>query len=126
MSIQTNMIEIDIPVGEAPEDEIDLVDYLSGFIQTDGELGGPLLDAFDLDVSNSRAIIDDVEIDMVTVDENGDVEIQYRFTWSAFFGCDGMNKTDQVHGAVTGAKKDGKWLFEPHVRSKSRSTLDEF
>ena len=120
------LIEIDIPVADDPEDEVDLVTYFYDFIYSDGELGGPLLEAFDLEVSNSRAEIDDVEIDEATVDEDGDVETQYTFTWSAFFGCDDMNKTDLNHGAVAGVKKDGKWLFEPHVRSEPRSTFDEF
>ena len=117
-------IEINIPPAE---DEIELSDYFLEFIRTDdGELGGPLLEAFDLEVSNSRAQIDDVEIDEVTVDADGDVEIQYTFTWSAHYGCDDMNKTDQSHGAVAGVKKDDRWLFEPHVQSEPRSTLDEF
>jgi hypothetical protein len=120
------MIEIDVPVPEDEDEDVDLAAYFYDFIYSDGELGGPLLEAFDLEVSNSRAEIDDVEIDEVTVDDDGDVEIQYTFTWSAFFGCDDMNKTDQSHGAVAGVKKDGKWVFEPHVRSEPRSTLDEF
>jgi hypothetical protein len=87
--------------------------------------GGPLLSAFDLDATNARAEIDDVEIDDVVVDADGDVRIHYTYTWSAFYGCDDMNKTDQTSGAVLGQKTDDKWLFEHHVRLQ-RSTLDEF
>lgn len=96
-----------MPFADDPEDEVDLVAYFYDFIYSDGEHGGPLLEAFDLEVSNSRA----------------EIEIQYTFTWSAFFSCDDMNKTDQNHGVVAGVKKDGKWLFE---RSEPRSTFDEF
>lgn len=124
-SVPSEMIEIDVPVEETPLDEIDLADYFSNFIQVDGDLVGPLVGALDLEVSNSRAVIDDFDIDAVTVHENGDVEIEYTFTWSAHFGCDDLNKVGQDHGSVAGVKKGGKWLFERHVYSQ-RSTADEF
>lgn len=118
-------IEIDIPAAHGGE--IDLAAFFTELIYSeDGGFSGPLLEAFDLEVSNSRAEIDDVEIDEVNIDENGDVEIQYTFTWSAFFGCDDISKTDQESRFVAGVKNGGKWVFEPHLRSGSRSALDEF
>lgn len=126
MSTHMHYIEIEIPVALQERDEIDLVDSFHSFIKNeDGDLGGPLLEAFDLDVQNSRAKIDDVDIDNVNVDEDGDVEIQYMFMWSAFFGCDDIDRIEQGRGAVLGMKKGGKWLFTPYRRIE-RSTLDEF
>ena len=119
-------IEIDIPVPLEDGDEIDLVDYFSGFISDDmGELNGELLPALNLDVKDERATVYEVVIDDVEVTDDG-IAIHYSYLCSAYYGCKDMDYADEETGVAWGRKVGDKWVFQRYVSPEPRSTLDEF
>ena len=89
-----------------------------------GELSGDLLLAFDLDVDDDRATIDEISIEGVEIHEDG-VAVHYSYVYSAYYGCDDMNYSDEEIGIEIGKRVDNEWVFERHISPERLAPNEE-
>lgn len=125
MTPNHHYIAVQIPHNLEQLDEAKLLGVFNNKIYTDGELGGDLLGALDLELSNARAEPDDVEFDHVEF-AGDEISVSYTVTWSAYYGCDNFNKIGQYHGTIFGNRVGDEWRFDLYTPPTPRTTLEEF
>ena len=94
-------------------------------ISDDDELVGLLIG--DLVGYDSRAtyIEDSFSVTEVTLGDNGEVHVSFRFEWEALYGCRDMCKTDLDEKTVVGEIRGGKLVLRVPEYER-RTTVDEF
>jgi hypothetical protein len=81
--------------------------------------------AFDLDLDDERATLDECRVQKVTL-AGCNVKISYWYSYSAYYGCKDMDYANDNDGEVTGRVEGDEWIFEAHVPEPPRSTFEEF
>ena len=86
-----------------------------------------LYPAMDLEVQDldDRATLDNVEIEAVTID-GGQVTVDYRVDYSAYYGCRDLNYGDDDDRSIEGRRTGDRIEFDEFVAPERRSTHDEF
>lgn len=120
---------VDIPSGFESEDEdadeVDLGNLFTELIKDrDGELHGPMLAALDLDLEDDRAVVDDIEIELVEVIGN-DIHVSYIVSLSAYHGCSDANYADDDHRMISGTRRGSQWVFDKHVSPEALAPNEE-
>lgn len=116
-----------VPIPLDPDEN--LVDYFSGLLQDEtGDYCGDFLGALDTDVSHhhDRATVDDIQIDSVEVDDDGNATVEYTVLFSWYVGCQNLDGADESNFTAIGTKEDDFWVFDAIPVVPQRSTLDEF
>lgn len=123
--MKTPLPDIRVPIPFPEDEEVDLVGYFADLISDEfGEIGGDLLPALDLDVNDDRATIDEISIEEVVIHEEG-VAVHYSYTYSAYYGCDDMNYSDEETGTAFGKRVGTEWVFERHVSPERQAPNEE-
>ena len=122
-------ILVDIPAGFESEDEdadeVDLEDLFTDLIKDrDGELHGPMLAALDLDLDDDRAVVDDIEIELVEA-SGDDIHVSYIVSLSAYHGCSDANYADDDHRMISGTRRGSQWVFDRHVSPERLAPNEE-
>lgn len=93
-------------------------DFLSEHIES-------LWGAFDLELPDDRAELDDVTLDEVEVFEDA-ILIDYRVEYSVYYGCKDMNYAGDDVRLVEGKRKGATLEFDQFVPPEPRTTFEEF
>lgn len=70
--------------------------------------------AFDMDVQDERANIDEVKVDDVDLDGDA-VVIHFTYHFSAYYGCRDQNYADSESGIAVGKVVGKTWTFDPYI-----------
>lgn len=109
-----NIITIDVP-DELTDAEIE--DYFRDNIND-------LRSAMNLELDDDRAGIDHIEVEHFWL-SNDSVHIDYKIEYSAYYGCEDMNYSNEDQRAVSGRRNGCVFEFDIFVPPPERSTLDE-
>lgn len=83
-------------------DQVDLRKFFTDLIKDrDGELHGPMHAALALDLEDDRAVVDNIEFELVDVNGN-DIHVSYIVPMSAYHGCSDANYADDDHRMING------------------------
>lgn len=113
----TKLLKFDLP---SEFNDEDIEDYFRENVDD-------LRPAMDLDVgqgADHRIQIDDVEIENVEL-ESDSIFIEFIVEFSAYYGCDDANFSDDDQRAVTGKRIGNTFIFEEHVYPERPSPSDE-
>lgn len=85
--------------------ELDFADQLLEFLNANIDEISPAL-VFDQSDQNERVQIDDVSITKIHIHEDGQVEVEYEYSWSFYAGCKDINdsglENDSIVGRIVG------------------------
>jgi len=84
-----------------------------------------LMPAFDLELDDDRAQVDEVSIENLELSKDR-VDIEYLVEYSAYYGCRDMNYADEDQRVVSGIRDGRRFEFEIFVPPPRRSTYEEF
>lgn len=86
---------------------------------------GKLAPAMDLSVGDERGELGEVRISGIGF-SGVSVHISYKYSWTAYWGCEDRNVYAEEDGVVSGIRIGDTWVFQPFVPPEPRSTRDEF
>ena len=109
------MIVILLPPGFT---ESQFKEYLSEKIED-------LWPAFNLELNDDRASVDEVVIDEVEIFDDTLI-VHYRVDFSAYYGCRDMNYSDYDVRYIEVRRKDRVLEFDRFVPPEPRTTFEEF
>lgn len=111
---RVSLILIPAPVDDLDEGE--LVDHFSQYVvdAETGDIVGELCGAMDLGDNDSRARVNEVEIEHIEV-EGDSITISYRVGFEVFSGCRDLDSTWYRYRSIHGSKEGAGWAFDEYV-----------
>lgn len=111
-------LQISIPAPDLSEyedeDDFDEESRRAMWIEHANDHIDDLQGAFDMQVNEPRANIDEVAVNYVEVDGD-EVVVHFEFEYSAYYGCKDMDGSDSDTGFVNGKIVGDRWVFDRFI-----------